>query len=88
MYFIAIFKRLSEVLYQKSKKNSVPKASLPQVAKVTKVIKGPYIRGRVKFKDRYFHAFCTDAVEIARGAYVEVVENRETFLIVRPLFPM
>jgi membrane protein implicated in regulation of membrane protease activity len=73
--------------HDKIKEISAPKVIIPKVAKVTEAIKGPYLHGRVKFKDRYFHAFCLDSIEILRGEHVEVLEDKGTFLIVKPLVP-
>jgi membrane protein implicated in regulation of membrane protease activity len=74
-------------LVRRQPKKAKPEVTIKKIAKVTKTIKGPYLRGRVKFKDRYFHAFCQDSIEILRGTHVEVVEIKGTFLIVKPLSP-
>ncbi|MEK7991094.1 MAG: NfeD family protein [Thiotrichaceae bacterium] len=80
-----LFAPLANLTHSKIKEISTPKAIIPKVAKVTKSIKGPHLRGRVKFKDRYFYAFCQDSIVILRGEHVEVLEEKGTSLIVKPI---
>ncbi|MCV6639211.1 NfeD family protein [Candidatus Albibeggiatoa sp. nov. NOAA] len=80
--------RLADIFHSKAKEIQKPQTEvIKKVAKVTKSIKGPYLRGRVKFKDRYFHAFCQDDMTLPRGENVEIVEERGTSLIVKRLAP-
>ncbi len=81
-----IFKQFSEFTHRGAKKiYAAAPPAVRQVAEVISAIEGPYLRGRVKFNGRYFYAFCQDCVVISEGEYVEVIEEKGTFLIVKPL---
>ncbi|WP_353572234.1 NfeD family protein [Candidatus Albibeggiatoa sp. nov. BB20] len=81
----AVFAPLAIFTHAKVKQTRIPEVTIKKVAEVTQSIKGPYLRGRVKFKDRYCYAFCQDSIVICRGEHVEVLEDKGTFLVVRPL---